>query len=208
MTSNLNVSTPEVAPAATTDLTLLGFHFFSQPATVVSAQLLGTIMARRIDGLLRRARVVETEAYVGPNDLASHASKGRTRRTEVMFGPAGRAYVYFIYGVHWMFNVVVGETGRAEAVLVRAAEPLDGWAADLTGPARLARAFNVTGADNGTDLTEGAPEAGRVHFLPDPAYRPRIIRAKRVGVDYARHWKDRLLRFIDANSPVAAKLRY
>lgn len=208
MTRRTNVKATRVNTPTTADTSPLGPDFFAQPATVVSAQLLGTIMARRIDGVLRRARVVETEAYVGTNDLASHASKGRTGRTEVMFGPAGRAYVYFIYGMHWMFNVVVGETGRAEAVLVRAAEPLDGWAADLTGPAKLARAFHVTGADNGSDLTQAAAEAGRVHFLPDPAYRPRVVRAKRVGIDYAKHWKDRLLRFIDASSPVAAKLRY
>jgi DNA-3-methyladenine glycosylase len=119
-----------------------------------------------------------------------------------MFGPAGRAYVYFIYGMHQMLNVVAGETGGAHAVLLRAAEPLDGWDVDLTGPGRLARAFGVTAADNGTDLT-----GDDLHFLSDPGYRPRIVRSKRVGIDYAGRWKDRLLRFIDASSPVSRRLR-
>src|ERR1044071_2956707 len=97
----------------------LGREFFQQSAIEVSTGLLGTIMVRRLNGKIRRARIVETEAYLGPRDLASHSSKGRTKRTEVMFGPAGRAYVYFIYGMYWMFNIVCGTQGDAHAVLVR-----------------------------------------------------------------------------------------
>jgi DNA-3-methyladenine glycosylase len=178
-------------------------RFFEQPAVEVATGLLGAVMTRRVGDSLRRARVVETEAYIGPKDFASHASKGRTGRTEVMFGPAGRAYVYFIYGMHTMLNIVAGATGDAEAVLVRAAEPLDGWDADLTGPGRLARAFGITMAHNGMDLVAG----GDLELFADPAYRPRVIRARRVGVDYSGRWRDRLLRFIDAASPVAPKLR-
>jgi DNA-3-methyladenine glycosylase len=159
-------------------------------------------MVRPVGGVVRRARLVEAEAYLGPRDLASHASKGRTRRTDVMFGPPGRAYVYLIYGMHPMFNVVVGEEGRAEAVLLRAAQPLDGWTADLLGPGRLARAFAITPADNRMELA-----GGDIQFLADPSYRPRVARAKRVGVDYAGRWKDRLLRFIDVKNPVASRLR-
>ena len=124
-------------------------------------------------------------------------------RTEVMFGPAGRAYVYFIYGVHWMLNVVTSAEGDAQAVLIRSAEALDGWEADLTGPAKLAKAFGITGADNNADVT-----GDDLYFVSDAEYRPRIVRAKRVGVDYAKRWKDRLLRFIDVKNPVAKKLRY
>jgi DNA-3-methyladenine glycosylase len=160
-------------------------------------------MVRRVDGALRRARIVETEAYLGPKDLASHSSKGRTKRTEVMFGPAGRAYVFFIYGMYTMFNVVTGKTGDAHAVLLRGAEPLDGWEADLTGPGKLARAFGVVRADNGLDLV-----GDEIYFVADPDYKPRIVKSKRVGIDYARHWAARLLRFIDASNPVAKKLRY
>jgi DNA-3-methyladenine glycosylase len=184
-------------------LTPLAVSFFRQSAVEVGRQILGTVMTRRVGDTARRARVVEAEAYLGPADLASHASKGRTKRTDVMFGPPGRAYVYFIYGMHQMFNIVVGEEGRAEAVLLRAAQPLDGWDADLFGPGRLARAFAVTAADNRMDLA-----AGDITFLADPAYRARVVKAKRVGVDYAGRWKNRLLRFIDANNPVAARLRF
>src|SRR5213076_625352 len=94
--------------------------FYEKPAVELAVALLGKVLVRRVNGVLRRARIVETEAYCGVKDLASHSSKGRTARTEVMFGPAGRAYVYFIYGMHWMFNIVAGVTGEAQAVLVRA----------------------------------------------------------------------------------------
>jgi DNA-3-methyladenine glycosylase len=181
----------------------LALPFYSQSAIDVARQLLGTVMVRTVAGVVRRARVVEAEAYLGPRDLASHSSKGRTQRTDVMFGPPGRAYVYFIYGMHQMFNVVVGEEGKAEAVLLRAAQPLDGWDADLLGPGRLARAFVITPADNRMDLTRGD-----IAFLADPSYRPGVVRAKRVGVDYAGRWKDRLLRFIDVNNPIASRLRF
>jgi DNA-3-methyladenine glycosylase len=151
---------------------------------------------------LRRARIVEAEAYLGPKDLASHASKGLTNRTQVLYGPPGRAYVYFIYGLHYMFNIVTGQTGGGQAVLIRAAEPLDGWDADLTGPAKLALHFDITLADNGLDLI-----GDEIFLVQEAKYRPRIIRTKRIGVDYAKHWKDRHLRFIDESNPVAAKLR-
>ena len=136
---------------------------------------------------------METEAYLGPDDLASHASKGRTRRTEILFGPAGRAYVYLIYGMYEMLNVVAGDEGEAQAVLIRAAKPLNGWKADLSGPGRLTRAIKITRAENGLDLT-----GDELYFLDDPAYQGRIVTAKRIGIDYAREWKDAPLRFLDA----------
>jgi DNA-3-methyladenine glycosylase len=181
----------------------LGAEVFGQSAVDLSKSLLGTILVRRVGRAVRRARIVEVEAYLGPKDLASHSSKGRTARTEAMFGPAGRAYVYFIYGMHSMFNVVAGVPGDAHAVLVRAAEPLDGWAVDLSGPGRLAREFGITRDDYGLDLT-----GDDIFFVADPAYRPRIVKTKRIGVDYAGRWKDRLLRFVDASNPAAAKLKH
>ncbi|MCE9548444.1 MAG: DNA-3-methyladenine glycosylase [Planctomycetia bacterium] len=168
--------------------------FFQPSAIELAKSLLGVIMVRRVGGVLRRARINEVEAYLGPKDLASHASKGRTARTEVMFGPSGRAYVYLIYGMHQMFNIVAGPQGAAEAVLIRGATALDDWAINLSGPGRLARGFGITRADNGLDLA-----GDDIFFLADLAHRPRIVRSKRIGVDYAGHWKDRLLRFVDAS---------
>ncbi len=143
---------------------------------------------------------METEAYVGPHDLACHAARGRTKRTEVMFGPGGHAYVYLIYGIHEMFNIVSGEAGDPQAVLVRAAEPLDGWQADLAGPGKLAKGLQITRALNGADLT-----GDELFLVADPAYKPAIVPAVRVGVDYAKEWKDAELRFLDANSLALSK---
>ncbi len=168
--------------------------FFRGPATEVARALIGKILVRPVRGKALQARVVETEAYLGPHDLASHASKGRTPRTEVLFGPAGRAYVYLIYGMHEMLNVVAGRGGEAQGVLIRGARPLHGWEADLSGPGRLTRAFQITRAENGLDLT-----GDRLYFLDDPAYQARVVSAKRVGIDYAREWKDAPLRFLDAD---------
>jgi DNA-3-methyladenine glycosylase len=176
--------------------------FYKRPPEKLAQDVLGTIMVRRGGESRRRARIVEAEAYLGPKDLASHASKGLTNRTQVLYGPPGRAYVYFIYGLHYMFNIVCGQTGGGQAVLIRAAEPLDGWGADLTGPAKLAMHFNITLADNGLDLT-----GGDIYLVQEAEYHPRSIRTKRIGVDYAKHWKDRHLRFIDVSNPVATKLR-
>ena len=184
-----------------TSLLKLDRTFYARPGIDVSKSLLGAIMCRRIGGIVRRARIIETEAYLGPKDLASHSSKGRTLRTEVMFGEAGHAYVYFIYGMHYMFNIVAGNTGEAHAILIRAAQPLDEWQIDLTGPAKFARGFEITRDDNSMDLT-----SGEISLFADPAYRPKIIRTRRIGIDYARHWKNRLLRFIDVSNPASAKL--
>lgn len=180
----------------------LGRSFYKRSAEEIAQDVLGVIMVRRGGEAKRRARIVEAEAYLGPKDLASHASKGLTNRTQVLYGPPGRAYVYFIYGLHYMFNIVCGQTGGGQAVLIRAAEPLDGWDADLTGPAKLAMHFEITLAENGLDLT-----GDDIFLLQEPDYKPRIIRTKRIGVDYARHWKDRHLRFIDVSNRVAARLR-
>jgi DNA-3-methyladenine glycosylase len=180
----------------------LDHAFFARPADVLARDLIGTILVRPLRGKEYRARIVETEAYVGPRDLASHSSKGRTNRTEVMFGPAGHAYVYFIYGMYEMLNVVAGQTGEAHAVLIRAAEPLDGWEANLSGPGRLARALRIKLSENGLDLT-----GNKLFLLPNPGRRPKILRTKRIGVDYAKHWQHELLRFIDADSTAISKPR-
>jgi DNA-3-methyladenine glycosylase len=178
----------------------LGHRFFRRPAIELAPDLLGTILVHRMDGQEYRVRISEAEAYVGTHDLACHASKGRTRRTEVMFGPGGHAYVYLIYGMYEMFNIVASVEDDAQAVLIRAADPLSGWKADLSGPGKLTRALQITRAENGTDLT-----GNDLFLLNDPGYQPQVVTTKRVGVDYAKEWKDEMLRFLDAKSPGIAK---
>jgi DNA-3-methyladenine glycosylase len=177
--------------------------FYERDAARVARALIGAILVHHRRGRTYRARIVETEAYLGPADLASHSSKGRTKRTEVMFNEAGHAYVYFIYGMYEMFNIVCGKTGDAHAVLIRAAEPLDGWDANLSGPARLARAMRIPLSYTGLDVT-----GERLFVLHDTgAKRPRVSRSARVGIDYAQHWKDAPLRFFDPRSPAVSKVR-
>jgi len=180
----------------------LGRAFFARDAVTVARDLVGKTIVRRHRGRDYAARIVETEAYLGPHDLAAHSSKGRTKRTEVMFGPPGHAYVYLIYGMYQMLNIVVGREGDAQAILLRAAEPLNGWDETLTGPGRLARALRVTPADNGMDLT-----GGKLFLLEPGGNPPRLVVGKRVNVDYAGVWKDELLRFYDADSRAVSKPR-
>jgi DNA-3-methyladenine glycosylase len=182
----------------------LGRRFYRRPATELAQKLIGTVLVHRVGGREYRARIVETEAYVGEHDLACHASKGRTRRTEVMFGPAGFSYVYLIYGMYPMLNIVSGEEGNAEAVLIRAAEALSRWKTDLSGPGKLCREMKITLADNALDLTSSRKlflVAGR------SSRRPEIIASKRIGVDYAGEWKHALLRFYDAGSNAVSRRR-
>ena len=169
--------------------------FYQRDAKKLARDLIGTVLVRRVRGKEYRARIVEAEAYVGPHDLASHSSKGRTKHTEVLFGPAGHAHVYLVYGMYEMFNVVAGKTGSGQAVLIRAAEPLGNWKVDLSGPGKLTRAFKITHAANGLDLT-----GGTLYLVADPDYRPRIRSSKRIGVEYAGEWKNKPLRFFDDKS--------
>lgn len=143
--------------------------------------------------------IVETEAYVGEHDLACHASKGRTRRTVVLFGPPGRAYVYLVYGMYHCFNVVTDPEGVAAAVLVRALEPLSGIPPEMTtnGPGKLCRALGITLAQNRKDL------AGNQLYIEDAPVvsRSRVSRGPRVGVDYAGAWSHKPYRFWIRDNP-------
>ena len=144
-----------------------------------------------------RARIVETEAYLGPHDQACHTAKGRTKRNEIMFGPPGVAYVYFIYGIYYMLNFVTGDhTGQA--VLIRAAEPLEGFAPGqrLDGPGKLARALGITTREH-NGLVLGTP-ALTVEAGPSPS---RHFRGPRIGIDYAGAWRDAPLRFCVEGTP-------
>lgn len=170
-------------------------RFYARDAATVARDLIGKVLVRDVGGVRRRARITETEAYVGSHDLASHSRHGMTARNRSMFGPPGHAYVYFVYGVHHCLNAVTGAEGRGEAVLLRAAEPLDGWTARLGGPGLLARAFGVTRADDGLDLTTGPL---RVLDGSPPA---AIEAGARIGVGYAGEWAHRPLRFVATSAP-------
>ena len=174
--------------------------FFDRNALKVAPALLGCVLARRMREGWILGRIVETEAYVGEHDLACHARAGRTARTEVMYGEPGHAYVYLIYGIHQMLNCVCGPGTDANAVLIRAAEPVRDslpWLhRTAQGPGNLCKAFGVKPAQNGADLCD--PE-GPLIVLPRVG-RPRIARGPRIGVDYAGPWAAEPLRFCDLNS--------
>jgi DNA-3-methyladenine glycosylase len=163
---------------------MLGPGFFERPADIVARDLPGRTLARRLRGKRIALMITETEAYLGPHDLASHSARGRTARTEVMYGPPGTLYVYLVYGLHWMLNVVTGPAGYPAAVLIRRA-------GDLSGPGKLARALAIDGALNGT---QAMPESG-LWFENGQGAQP-VIAAPRIGVDYAGpRWSARKLRF-------------
>ena len=167
--------------------------FYDRKTVTVARDLLGRTLVHGE----RRGRIVEVEAYVGEHDLACHASRGRTKRTAVMFGPAGHAYVYLIYGMHHCFNVVTEPEGHASAVLVRAVAPLAGLAGSGRGPGRLCRAMGIDRALDGHDLTGGA-----LHLLVgEPVLSWRIAKSPRIGVDYAGAWAARPLRFYVRDDP-------
>ena len=173
-------------------------EFFERSTLAVARALIGVHLVHEDGGERRAGRIVETEAYLGPRDLAAHSSRGRTPRTEVMFGPRGHAYVYFIYGFWNCLNVVTGRPGVPQAVLLRALEPLDGLSERTWGPGLLCRALRIDRRLNGVDLR------GAVLWLePPPASAPRarIARARRIGVDYAGDWAQRPWRFFDRDSP-------
>jgi len=179
----------------------LPHSFYERPARVVARAMLGKVLVHGA----RAGRIVETEAYVGAHDLACHAARGKTPRTRILWGPPGRAYVYFVYGMHWCFNAVTELEGRPGAVLVRGLEPLAGFDGPvrLDGPARLCRALHITGAENGADLVTSA-----LRILDAPAVPGREVeRGPRIGVDYAKEWADRPLRFWVRGSPGVSRGR-
>lgn len=186
--------------------------FYRQPTTEVAKQLLGKFLVHRHGDGTVAGRIVETEAYVGPHDLACHAAKGRTKRTEVMFGPAGHAYVYFIYGFYNMLNLVTEARDYPAAVLIRAVEPVrgieqmqrrrkhDALVNLASGPGKLCQAFAIDRSLNGADV------CGQVIYLEDRGEPlPKFDATPRIGVDYAGKWKDKPLRFVVRDSKFASK---
>lgn len=168
--------------------------FAARDTVQVAKALLGQLLVHETRGVVRIGRIVETEAYLGPHDRACHTSKGRTARTEVMFGAPGTAYVYLIYGMHHCVNVV---TGSGAAVLLRAVEPVEALLGDGRGdgPGRLTRSMGITRAHNGVSLHE------RPLFIARGTPVSRIGTSARIGVEYAGpFWSRRKLRFFDAAS--------
>lgn len=161
----------------------------------IAKELLGKVLITNWDGKYTSGRIVETEAYAGELDKASHASKGRTERTEVMFGAGGQAYVYLCYGIHQMFNIVTAKEGVPHAILIRAVEPIEGkefiaertgkkkWDESITsGPGRVGKAFGFHTSQCGLSLI------GNELFIGDDGYKLEeedIISSPRIGVDYA-----------------------
>jgi DNA-3-methyladenine glycosylase len=199
--------------------------FFARDALVVARAMIGcAVVHERAGGGTAVARIVETEAYRGPKDLACHARAGLTKRTRTLLGPEGHAYVYFVYGMHDCFNVTCLGAGMGHAVLVRAAEAISGFepGARLDGPGRFARAMGITRALDGHDVTgsrtleesgperergsrtleESGPERerGSLLLLLPRSGRVRIGVSPRVGVAYSGPWADKPWRFFDALS--------
>jgi DNA-3-methyladenine glycosylase len=173
--------------------------FYARDTVLIARELLGKLVSRRLPGgELLLGRIVETEAYSGPEDRASHASRGLTPRTRLMFGPPGIAYVYQIYGMWFCLNAVTGPEGFPAAVLLRAAA-LPGAPRAAAGPGKLCRALSIDKRQNGADLV-----LGEELWLADDGLRPSeeaIAAAPRVGVDYAGEWAERPWRFFLSDHP-------
>jgi DNA-3-methyladenine glycosylase len=188
-------------------------EFFDRDPRRVARDLLGKLLVRRQGRQTLITRVVETEAYLGQNDPAAHSSSGRTPRNQVIFGPPGFAYVYFIYGNHYCLNVSCLPDGEAGGVLFRAAEPVTGIGAMArarglprssrhrltSGPGKLTEALGITRADNGVNLTDRTQS---LYLADDHFPRPRIATTPRIGITKATALK---LRYLIPNNPFVSK---
>ncbi|MFH1822715.1 MAG: DNA-3-methyladenine glycosylase [Patescibacteria group bacterium] len=210
---------------------ILPKSFYDRPTLKVAQDLLGSFLYAKSATSLRRCsarvcecahannneatkvikyKIVETEAYVGPNDLASHASRGRTKRNEVMFGEPGIIYVYFTYGMHYMLNIVTEKKGYPAAVLIRAVEqscsaPPLRKTRDTNGPAKLTKTLGIDKKFNGKPIYTkkyGLWIEDRKEILKSS----QVVKAKRIGIDYAGNYKEKLWRFyIKGNNFVSRK---
>jgi DNA-3-methyladenine glycosylase len=180
----------------------LAREFYDRDTIVVAHELLGKHLVHVSNGVERVGRIVEVEAYLGTHDLAAHSSKGLTERTKVMFGPPGHAYVYLIYGMYFCMNVVTEREGHASAVLLRAVEPVKNIEGRTQGPGLLCRAMHINKQLNGHDLLS------EDFYVAEPLGGETFATVKRprIGVDYAKHWAKRHLRFyIKGNAFVSRK---
>jgi DNA-3-methyladenine glycosylase len=180
----------ELMTRSTSGHTILRRTYFAQSTLRVARSLIGKYLVRVIDGRILSGRIVEVEAYIGAQDKACHASKGRTQRTEVLFGPPGVAYVYLIYGMYHCLNVVTEREEFPSAVLIRAID-INGELVD--GPGRLCRALQIDRQLNRVDLTIG--ESIWFEDRGGLVKRGEVGAHPRVGVDYAREWAKKPWRF-------------
>lgn len=178
-------------------MTTLPRSFYLRPAIEVAPDLLGKLLVRKTDLGLRIGRIVEVEAYLGREDLAAHSYKGVTPRTRAMFGEAGHAYVYLIYGMHHCMNVVTGPEGSGCAVLLRALEPVQGLSVNTSGPGRLAKAMDIDKQLYGADLCQ--PDS-TLYLADDGHSTGAVLTSPRIGVHYAGDWVDKPLRYYVAES--------
>lgn len=159
--------------------------FYQQNAVIVAQKLLGKILVRIEDEHETRYSITETEAYLGEEDLACHASKGRTPRTEIMYAEGGYLYVYLIYGMYWMLNVVTGKENHPEAVLIRGIN-------NITGSGKVGQELKINKRFYGENLLN----SDRI-WIEDAPNEPDFITAPRIGIDYAGdEWKNKHWRFI------------
>jgi DNA-3-methyladenine glycosylase len=175
-------------------------EFYDRKTITVARDLLGKLLVHTSEGVERIGKIVETEAYLGPHDLAAHSARGLTPRTKVMFGPPGHAYVYFIYGMYFCMNVVTEPEGHASAVLLRAVEPIKNVEGRSCGPGLLCKAMKIDKQLNGHDLLSDD------FFIAAPVNAElfKTVKGPRIGVDYAKHWARRHLRFyIKGNAHVS-----
>ncbi len=182
---------------------VLGPEFFDRETLQVASDLLGKLLVREVDGEVRWGRLVEVEAYRGPDDRAAHSWRGLTPRTKVMFGPPGHAYVYFIYGMHNCLNFVTRPEGCPEAVLVRALEPGPG-VGRCAGPGLVCRALGIDRSLNGGPLVPPALYVVDDGFSPAPE---AVVRTPRIGVEYAGEWAELPWRFCLAGPHLSRRLR-
>jgi DNA-3-methyladenine glycosylase len=163
-----------------------GFSFFERDVLEVAPDLIGKIIVRKLpDGTILQARITETEAYRGTDDLACHAHKGKTPRNEVMFAAGGHIYVYLIYGMHWMLNFVTGAENQPEAVLIRGIEGFD-------GPGKLSKFLKINKELYGENLANSE----KIWIEEDGNHFEHYTTA-RIGIDYAgEYWKNVLWRFV------------
>ena len=176
-------------------------EFYAGDTVAVARALLGKHLVHVRDGVAMRARIVETEAYLGAHDLASHSSKGSTPRTAITYGPPGFAYVYLIYGMHHCMNVVTEAEGNGAAVLLRALEPVEHVEGNTRGPGLLCRALGIDRGLNGHDLLS------EDFHIADPGDGQdfSVVARPRIGVAYAKEWAEADLRFYIEGNPWISK---